>query len=267
MRDLVILKLGGSILTLKDKNKPVFRTRIISRIIHEIKRAYLQQGFNLIIVHGTGSFGHPPGMKYKLYEGIEADPSKMGLSKSKRQGHLLNQLLWELLEQDNLPAISIPPYPITISSNQKVHSMNLKAIKSTLKINRIPVLFGDEVIDLKQGYSVCSSDQLATYLAVKLKAKSLLFTTDVDGIYDKNPKTNPKANKIDKLSIGTIEKIRSSMKVYNLQDVSGEMSGKLGFLDTSKLSNKITVRIFSGLIKNQVYAALNNQNVGTLITV
>ncbi len=265
MKNLVILKLGGSILSLKENNRPIFRTRITSRIIQEIKKAYLEEDFNLIIIHGTGSFGHPPGMKYKLSKGIQADPCKMGLSKSKRQGHLLNNLLWKLLEQSNLPAITIPPYPITISSNQKIYSMDLQVIKSTLKINRVPLLFGDEVIDLKKGYSVCSSDQLATYLAIKLKPKLLLFATDVDGIYDKNPKTSPKARRIDTLSVRNIEKIRSSMKVHNLQDVSGEMSGKLGFLNTSKFSKKTTIRIFSGLTPGQIYKALKNLNVGTTI--
>lgn len=262
---LVILKLGGSILTLKHRSTPVFRTRVTDRIVKEIKKALREQNFKLILVHGTGSFGHPVAHQYHLEQGIKADPSLMGFSKSKRLGHLLNGLLWEVLDKNSVPAVTIPPFPITFSDNKKILSMNLHPIKDTLNINRTPVLFGDEVLDKSIGYSICSSDQIATYLASKLKADLLLFATDVDGIYTQNPKTHPLAKKISKINLKQLPNIKKRIIIHNNQDVSGEMAGKLESIFQFDLSQKITIRIFNGLKPGQVYNALTNKPVGTQI--
>ncbi len=263
---LIILKLGGSILTLKHRNIPIFRTRIVHRIIKEIKRAQTENNFKLILIHGTGSFGHPVAKFYNLNKGLLFDSTGMGLSKSKRLGYLLNGLIWQVLEQNNLPGITIPPYSIITSINGRISSMNLRPIKTTLDINRIPILFGDEVIDLKKGYSVCSSDHISAYLAHKLKPDLLLFASDVDGVYDQNPKVNPEADKFSNIELKNINQLQSQIKPYNLSDISGEMAGKLRSLCDFTFSSRTRIRLFSGLTPNQVYKALNNQPVGTRIS-
>lgn len=267
MKNLIILKLGGSAITEKDKNIPIVRTRVVRRIASELSKAIKESNSSLILIHGTGSFGHPPAKKYSLDRGIKADPTKMGLSITKRSDYKLNGLLWKILEEYELPIITIPPSAITISSNRKIQWMDLKAIKYFLTINRIPMLFGDEVPDTKLGYSISSSDLIAYYLASKLKPDLLLFASDVDGIYDQNPKTHLKAKRIETIKIANLPKLKKTIVQYNLSDVSGEMAGKIGFLFNFRLSKRTTIRIFSGLIKDQVYKALNNQKVGTIITV
>lgn len=263
--NLIILKLGGSIISQKDK-QPVFRTKVVKRLVKEIKKAQEQLKFKLILIHGTGSFGHPPAHRYRLDEGIQADETKMGFSISKRQGYLLNNYLWEILEENALPAVTIPPFAITVSSDKKIVSMDLKIIKTLLSMNRVPILFGDEVIDKKQGYSICSSDQIAAYLASKLKPKLLLFATDVDGIYTANPKVHKQAKKIPAINVNNISEISNKMTPHNPLDVSGEMAGKLNFLRAFPLSPKTSIKIFSGLKPGKSYRALLGKNVGTEIT-
>lgn len=267
MKNLIILKLGGSIITQKDKNIPIVRTRVVRRIVNEISKAVKEFNFSLILIHGTGSFGHPPAKKYDLNQGIKADPTKMGFSISKRLGYQLNGFLWKILEEYKLPVVTIPPSAITISLNRKIQWMDLRMIRHFLAIDRIPLLFGDEVLDIKLGYSINSSDQIACYLASKLKPDLLIFASDVDGIYTQNPKTHLNAKHIETIQINGLSKLKKTMVQYNLSDVTGEMAGKIGFLSNFKLSKRTTVRIFSGLIKNQVYKALNNQEVGTIIQV
>lgn len=265
MKELIILKLGGSILTFKDKSKPVFRTRVVKRIIQEIKEAREKHNFDLIIVHGTGSFGHPIAKQHKLHLGIVNKHSIFGFAKSKRQGFRLNQKLWKCFEDEDIPTIPIQTCVITKTTDGKISFMNTSIIKEFLKKNLQILIFGDEVIDTKQGIAVCSSDQLAVYLASKLKASQLLFASDVDGVYNTNPKIDNTAIKIALITKDSIKNIINSLKPHNLNDVSGEMAGKLKSLLSYGINSNTNIRIFSGLIKKRIYQSLTGKPQGTEI--
>jgi len=81
-KELTVIKLGGSLLT--DKSKPyTARKSVIASAARELKEC-IEEGLieSLIIVHGVGSFGHPPVLEYKLYKGFT------GLSSSFRSPRL-----------------------------------------------------------------------------------------------------------------------------------------------------------------------------------
>ena len=68
--DLIIIKIGGSVIT--DKNKE-FTTRPdnIRKIAREIKQAIdSNPNLKIILGHGAGSFGHVLAKKYQTNEGI-----------------------------------------------------------------------------------------------------------------------------------------------------------------------------------------------------
>ena len=54
----------------------------------------------------------------------------------------------------------------------------------------MPVLYGDVVLDVedKIKMAVLSGDQIVKYLAENLKPKKVVLGSDVDGIYNKDPK-------------------------------------------------------------------------------
>ena len=64
-KEILLLKLGGSLLT--DKNKPFF-------IREEVVKSTIQQIINanekVILIHGGGSFGHPLAKKYNISKGL-----------------------------------------------------------------------------------------------------------------------------------------------------------------------------------------------------
>lgn len=267
MNNLIILKLGGSILTLKEKNKYIFRTRTVKRIIDEIKKAQTLDQFQLILVHGVGSFGHPVGKKYKLDRGYLDASSIIGVAKSKRQGFLLNGLLWKHLESKDLSTVTIQSSAIIRSINGKVANIDIKIIKDFLGLGLLVTLFGDEVIDLETKFSICSSDQIAVYLAEKLEAKLLLFATDVNGVYNLNPKTHLKAKRLEFINKSDISEIIKTIKPHNKFDTSGEMWGKLNTIASSNLSKNTKIQIFDGLKPNSIYKTLSGKLVGTAIEI
>ena len=62
---MIILKIGGSILTNKDSKTSEVDSSSLKRIASEIKDSMDNSQKQLIIVHGAGSFGHPPAKKHR----------------------------------------------------------------------------------------------------------------------------------------------------------------------------------------------------------
>jgi isopentenyl phosphate kinase len=67
VKNLTIIKIGGSVATFKEKIKPIFREKIVSQLAKEFsdyRDSHKKESF--ILVHGAGSFGHPLAKKYDL---------------------------------------------------------------------------------------------------------------------------------------------------------------------------------------------------------
>ncbi len=85
---MMILKLGGSIITEKGAKTPTINNKNLKRISKEIKNALNHLNTNdsngLIIVHGAGSFGHPFASEYQIGNIIsskeEFEKKKIGFS-------------------------------------------------------------------------------------------------------------------------------------------------------------------------------------------
>ncbi|MGA3021078.1 MAG: hypothetical protein ABSD68_03970, partial [Candidatus Micrarchaeales archaeon] len=64
MKNLVLVKLGGSLIT--DKTSPFTpNLDVIKRLAKEIHEAREEKGMSLIIGHGGGSFPHKPAKDYR----------------------------------------------------------------------------------------------------------------------------------------------------------------------------------------------------------
>jgi len=70
---MIILKIGGSILTKKDAPESEVDSVNLKRIALEIKKSLDNSSKELVIVHGAGSFGHPPAKKYKIGQAFDKD--------------------------------------------------------------------------------------------------------------------------------------------------------------------------------------------------
>ena len=97
-------------------------------------------------------------------------------------------------------------------------------IKNYLNEGYVPVLYGDIVLDDKLNMSILSGDQIIEYIASFLNPDRVVLGTDVDGVYNKNPKIHKDAKLIEKLSsLDDITQMESTTNV----DVTGGMIGKV----------------------------------------
>ncbi|MEE1157487.1 MAG: isopentenyl phosphate kinase, partial [Methanobrevibacter sp.] len=95
---MIILKIGGSILTNKDAPESEVDSVSLKRIASEIKRSLDNSSKELVIVHGAGSFGHPPAKKYRIGEAFDREeyPQKrLGFCEIQNAVKRLNMLICE----------------------------------------------------------------------------------------------------------------------------------------------------------------------------
>lgn len=263
---MIILKIGGSIITNKDSAESEVNNLNLKRIASEIKSALKESSEKLIIVHGAGSFGHPPAKEYKIGEKFDKSqyPQKrIGFSKTQNAVKKLNMYVCETLIAEDLPVIAVPASSFMTASNKRITHGNLDIFNRYLDEGFIPVIYGDVVLDDELKICVISGDQLIQFLSVNLKPEKVILGTDVDGVYNKNPKTHDDAVFFEKFtSIDDLDTFEGTTNV----DVTGGMVGKIKEL-LSLADLGIESKIINAEVENNIFKVLNNETVkGTVIS-
>lgn len=254
-KKLLIIKLGGSVVTYKDSNKPRARIEVIERLAKEIKQIYSLEKYQIILAHGAGSFAHPPSKKYDLPNGIHNDKQKYGFAFTEQRMLELNLIITKKLVKQNLPVVSLPPRAFIQTESRRIIKFETAILENILGQNMIPLLFGDPILDTVQGGSILSGDTIITYLAKKFNPEKIIFLSDVDGIFDSDPKKNPNAKLISVINNDNLEKVLKGITINNSYDISGEMRGKI--LQVFDDLKKTEVIVMNGLKPLPVTAAMD----------
>jgi len=226
-KELTVIKLGGSLLT--DKSKPYeARKSVIESTATELREC-IDEGLieSLIIIHGVGSFGHPPVLEYKLHKGFTGPEQFIPLSKTQGIVNEFRLLLTNVFQEAGLPVNLLHPSSMVVAEKMRIKSTSFEPLKGWLALGMIPFLGGDLLYDTAMGFSVGSGDELAIVLTRHLDAKRLVFAMDESGIYDDNPKKNPGANILREININDIDAVIENLKDAEQVDASGAMMGKL----------------------------------------
>ena len=262
---MIILKIGGSILTNKDSVSEVDAASL-KRIASEIKSSLDNSPKELIIVHGAGSCGHPPAKKYKIgevFDKSEYPQKRIGFCETQNAVKKLNMLICEAFIEEGLPVVAIPASSFMTATNKRITQGNLDSFKRYLKKGFIPVIYGDVVLDDELEICVISGDQLIQYLAMNLNPDVVVLGTDVDGVYNKNPKTHDDAIFFDRFSsLDDLDTLEGTTNV----DVTGGMVGKIKeLLYLADLG--IESKIINAEVEDNIFKVLENENVkGTVIS-
>ena len=124
MKELILIKLGGSIIT--NKGKEYFaREENITRLAREIKLALNKTNIKIIVGHGAGSFAHTPAYKYKTKDGLITENSLFGMGVTEESARLLNQIVVKKFIGAKIPTYAFSPGSFLIS-DAKVYSKSYK---------------------------------------------------------------------------------------------------------------------------------------------
>jgi len=104
-----------------------------------------------------------------------------------------------------------------------------------------------------------STNAVAALLAETMKARILIITTDVDGVYDRDPKKDPNAKFISEISITEL------MKILDVTHQAGEY-GLFDILSLVLLKRLgIPIYVINGHEPENILRAITGKHVGTLI--
>jgi len=220
---MLLIKLGGSIITNKDKPLSP-RRKAIDGIVRSLKKT----DEDIIVVHGGGSFGHYWSVKYNMH----TKPKKYdfrGVSKVKNSMVELNKIILDSFLKNKLNPYCLPPTDFMIAD--KPNTKKIKEIKKIAESEMIPITFGDALWYGNKKSYILSGDKIMSVLAKVLRPRLSIFVLNVDGLYD-NLKT--------KNIISEFKNEKISMKKASM-DVTGGMSRKVQ--EATKIS-KMGLKVF-----------------------
>lgn len=226
MKKLILIKLGGSIIT--DKSKPFCpRTSVIKRLAEEIKEARRKLGKKtlLLIGHGGGSFPHVPAAKYQTQKGLVNKDSIKGFSLTANAAIDINRIVMKELIKVGLPVATFSPLSFLYAKKKKIDKVILNHIRMCLDIGIIPIIYGDVIMDEASGFCIFSAEKTLGILARKLrkiyKIEKIIECGDTNGVYDSKGKTIPVINSKN------FKEVRKWITGSKSTDVTGGMLHKV----------------------------------------
>src|ERR687883_9724 len=246
--NLILIKLGGSVITFKEKplaaNFDAIRN--ISYTLASVKTP-------IILIHGGGSFGHFWSVKYNMHSKPDQYDSH-GVSIVHESMIALNQIV-----VNSMIKVGMNPYTIIPSMfiyDDKPITKKIKELKSIVESSVIPVTFGDVVYMENKMYSILSGDALMSLLSKILRPSKVIFTLNVDGIY-KDMKNREILKELKNNNSVSFSKV--------IQDVTGGMRRKV--TEALKISDiGIDVLMVNGLKPERIINAITGSDFeGTLV--
>lgn len=249
MTQISLIKLGGSVITVKDR---ALTPNI--KAIEELSRVFAKYGYPLIVIHGGGSFGHYWSVKYEMHTKPELyDPR--GISVVHESMVALNQIVVKSMSDAGLAPYGISS--ISFFEDGVVNAIKFNELVEFTRRGILPVIFGDAVHIREGRFSIVSGDSLMTRIATHLMPSRVIFTVNVDGIY-KDMK-NKELVKVLNFPTNEISFKDSSI------DVTGGMGRKISeAFEIARLG--IDVNIVNGFEAQRVFDILRGVEAkGTII--
>jgi isopentenyl phosphate kinase len=277
MKELVFLKLGGSLIT--DKTQPYApQLDVIKDAALQIATALrTHPNLRLVIGHGAGSFGHVPASEYHTRDGLprssplihrERDETEdnywKGFAEVWYQASALNRFVMKALHKAQISTISLPPSSSVIASDGKVLVWETTPIRMALSSQIVPVIFGDVVFDEVRGGTILSTEDLFVHLAHALNPERILLAGLEAAVWEDFP---ARTRRIEKITPGSFGEISEGVGKSTGADVTGGMESKVDqMLELVQESPELTVQIFSGAEPGNIVRALTGEMLGTLIS-
>jgi len=256
MKNLIFVKLGGSLIT--DKSKPyTARLDVIKRLCKEIHEAREEEKFALLIGHGGGSFPHVSAKAYQAHKGVINENSWEGFAKVQDDAAKLNRIIVSSLIEAGENAFSVQPSASCIAKNDRIIDWYTKPIEIAVEKNLVPVPYGDICLDTAKGFCIISTEEILRFLSRKLKPKRIIMAGKTDGVLNE---MGVVIKEINKKNFNEIKEALSESD--GIADVTG------GMLQKVKLALQMDgeVEIINGLKPGFLKRALlGEKGLGTII--
>ncbi len=251
----IVVKVGTSTLTYENGKINYRRIEHLCKVL-----ADLQNQGNKIVLVSSGAIGIGVG---KL--GLKHRPTE---TKEKQALAAIGQcelmfMYDKIFGEYNhtIAQILLTKYDVeTVQKRQNI----LNSMETLLDMDIIPIINENDTvaIDELEGANIGDNDMLSAIVAKLISAEKLIILTDIDGLYDKNPKTCPDAKKIEVVEEIT-EEIMSMAKGTGSNRGTGGMITKLSAASYATEAD-IDCYVVNGEDPSVLYDITEGKNIGTL---
>ena len=261
--DLCFVKLGGSLITEKDKPHTP-RLQVIARLAAEIASVrQIRPDLHILLGHGSGSFGHVPARKYGTRQGVHSAEDWQGFAEVWREASQLNRLVMDALAEAGIPSVAFSPSASVWAEDGKIIDWNLQPVQAALQAGLLPVVFGDVVFDRQRGGTILSTEDLFIHLAKMLKPTRMVLAGIEPGVWSDYPACTQYFSEI---TPDRFESIRQSLGGSSAVDVTGGMLSKVKqSLEMVTALPGLDILIFTGEKEGNLAGVLEGQSLGTRI--
>lgn len=261
----MFLKLGGSLITDKTREATP-RLDVIQRAAREVSAALRQRtGLQLLLGHGSGSFGHVPARRYHVRQGCD---DWWGFALTAAAAARLNRLVADSFLAEGVPVVSLSPSASAHCRAGTLLDLAARPIRAALDHGLVPLIYGDVGFDEAQGSTIVSTEELFVHLAPLLSPQRIILAGEVDGVFTADPQLDPRAERIPTITADNLAQIQGVLSSSRGVDVTGGMLSKV--LTMHRLAQErppLCVQVLSGLLPGRIVEALVNPAscTGTLI--
>ncbi len=248
----IVIKVGTSTITHKTGRLNIRR---VERLVKTL--ADLQNAGNEIMLVSSGSIGL--GMsKLGMVKRPSDTPTKQACA---AVGQCELMYMYDKLFSEyslNVAQILLTKYVLLEDRRKNVEN----AVERLLELGTIPVVNENDTVAIDElELEMGENDSLAAIMAKVAKADMLIILSDIDGLYDKNPKENADAHLIK-----TVDCVTEEMKM-NAGGAGSSLGtgGMITKLKAAEIANEagIDMVIMNGNNPEKLYDLLEGETIGT----
>ena len=252
-----VVKVGTSTLTYENGKINYRRIETLCKVLSDLQNS----GENIMLV-SSGAIGVGMGKT-----GLKTRPSE---TKKKQALAAVGQcelmfMYDKLFAEYNHSVAQILLTADAVETEQKRRNIN-NTIDELLMMGIIPIINENDTvaIDELEGNNFGDNDMLSAIVSHLINADRLIILTDIDGLYDANPRTNPNAKKI-----GVVERI--TKQIMDMAAGTGSNRGTGGMITKLQAANYATkrgieVHVINGSNPNTIYQIFEGKCPGTKFT-
>lgn len=219
---LIVQKYGGTSVGSVDR---------IEKVADKVK-AFRDQGHDMVVV--VSAMTGETNRLLDLAKQITPDADKRELDQMVSTGEQVTiALLAIALQKRGCPAVSFTGFQVPVKtdnaySKARILEIDDKRMRAELKAGKVVVVAGFQGIDAEGNITTLGrggSDTTGVALAAALKADECQIYTDVDGVYTTDPRVEPRARRLSRITFEEMLEMASlGSKVLQIRSV--EFAGK-----------------------------------------
>ena len=253
----IVFKFGTNVL--RNDDKEISLSRIYS-FIEEISKLHYMGKEVIIVTSGAVGLGSKR-LKVSSSESLAV----------KQACAAVGQCQLMSIYEDGFGKYSINTAQVLLTEddfNNRVRYLSLSNVLNTLiDLRVIPIINQNDTVSSSEleesvyGVSFSDNDKLSALVAGKLDADLLVILSDVDGLYDDNPKENPNAKHIDE-----VHEITSEIENYGQNASLGGRGGMRSKIQAVKVVTHSggTAIIANGKSPNIIKRLFSGEKSGTI---